>query len=95
MTFFQIVCIFINTNAIRGSDVNTIEIAQEPSGCLTFKAVLPKNRVWVSICKGLWDFEGEFLEKKSPAQFAFGFVRTAPRTDWAEEGCCSDVLSRS
>jgi hypothetical protein len=34
---------------------------------------LLKNRVWVNVYKGSWDFRDEFLRKKSPAQFAFGF----------------------
>ena len=95
LTIFWIVCILLNTNAIRRSNANTLEIAQEPSESLTFEALLPKNRVWVNVCKGSWDFRGKFLAKKCPAQFAFGFGRTAPRTDWAEKGCCSHVLSRS
>ena len=94
LTLFQILCMFISTNAILGSDANAPEIAQERKPYLTFEAVLSKNRVWVNVCKGLWDFRGKFWAKKCTAQFAFGFERTVLRTDWAEEGCCSHMLSR-
>ena len=90
----QILCILINTNAIRESDANPTEIARESRRYLTFEALLPKNRVWVNVYQGSWGFWGKFLAKKCPAQFAFGFERTAPRTDWAEEGGSLDVLSR-
>ena len=52
---------------------NAAGIAQKPRWCLALKAFLLKNRVWVNVHKGLWGFCSEFLRKKSPAQFAFGF----------------------
>lgn len=41
--------------------------------CLGSKPFLAKNRVGFSVYQGLWEFWGEFSEKKSPAQFVFGF----------------------
>ena len=54
-------------------DADTTEIAQEHRRYLTFKALLLKNRVWVNVYQGLWDFEDIFSQKKYTAQFAFGF----------------------
>ena len=73
LTFFQNVCILIKTNTIRGLDANAAEIAQERRCPLTFKTLLVKNRVWLSVYQGSWGFGGKFLWKKSPAQFVFGF----------------------
>ena len=73
LTIFWIVCILLNTNTIRRSNANTLEIAQEPSEYLTFEALLPKNRVWFSVYQGSWDFRDKFSRKKCVAQFAYGF----------------------
>ena len=73
LTFLQISRIFINTNAMHQSGANAAEIAQKLRGCLASEPLVPKNRVWVSVYKGLSDICPEFLRKKSLAQFAFGF----------------------
>ena len=66
LTVSQIGRILISTNAMCRPDADTPEIIQEHKRYLTFEALLLKNRVWVSVCKGLWDFEGKFLGKKVP-----------------------------
>ena len=90
----QIKDIFINTSAIRGLGANTAEIAQKRRGCLASEPLVPKHRVWVSVYKGLSDFCPEFSQKKSIAQFAFGFGCTAPRPDWVQNRGSSHVPSR-
>ena len=70
------------------------QITQKPRGCLASEPLVPKNRVWVSVYKGLSGFCPEFSRKKSPAQFAFGFGCTEPRPDWVQNRGSSHVPSR-
>ena len=55
------------------SGADATQIAQEHRGCLASEPFLLKNRVWVNVYQGSWDFRDKFSRKKSPAQFAFGF----------------------
>ena len=53
-----------------------------------------KNRVWVNVHKGSWDFGKKFWVEKCSAQFAFGFGCTEPRPDYVQNRVSLAPLSR-